>query len=535
MAKVDGFLNQLATKGGSALFLKPGMPPTIELPGGHRTVVSGQDMLSPVIDGIVKEILPDNLKTEYLRGDTVTFQWETREGWFEIRCTRAAASSSLLAYRIVRAQAPPPVIAPPVLEAPPVLAPPPVIHPVPPVIAHPEPVEVPTLAAGAPIPMPAPEERPAAAKALPFSWHGLLGRLLEMGGSDLYLCAGEAPLIRRHGTVETLPGFETAPPELLSNILRGLAPTRHWKAFQDLGQADFSHADAAHACRLRVNLVLDAQGPSAVLRVIPEQIPDDETLSLGSTIQDLADIPKGLVILAGTPGSGRTTTLAALLRRAAERRSAYIVSVEDTVEFKVPGGQSTIRQREAGADPEDQRRAIRAALRQAPDVLAVDSVKDSATALQVLEAANSGRLVIAVVEAPSAVAALERFSERLPQDQQHLAHMLLSTGLKAVAHQTLLKRIGGGRVAAFETLFNAPAISEQLRKGELPQAVPTTKTGRAYGQVSQADALIKLVKDEEVDLMEAYTRCHDRQSFMTACKAAKLDFDPRRDEKSGVA
>ncbi len=534
MAKVDGFLNQLATKGGSALFLKPGMPPTIELPGGHRTVISGQDMLSPVIDGIVKEILPDNLKVEYLRGDTVTFQWETREGWFEIRATRAAASSSMLAYRIVKAVAPAPVpeapaAIPPVipLAVPPVIAPPP--------IAAAEVAEAPTLAAGAPIPMPAPEERPAAAKVLPFSWHALLGRLLELGGSDLYLCAGEAPLIRRHGSVEAMPGFENAPPEMLSNILRGLAPARHWKAFQDMGQADFSYADAAHACRLRVNLVQDAQGPSAVLRVIPEQIPDDETLSLGVTILDLADIPKGLVILAGTPGSGRTTTLAALLRRAAERRSAYIVSVEDTVEFKVPGGESTLRQREVGADPEDQRRAIRAALRQAPDLLAVDSVKDGATALMVLEAANSGRLVIVTTEAPSAPAALERFVERLAPESQHLAKTLLSTGLKAVAHQTLLKRIGGGRVAAFETLFNTPAIAEQLRKGDLPEVVPATKTGRAYGQVSQSEALLKLVKDESVDLMEAYTRCHDRQSFMAACKTAKLDFDPRRDEKSGVA
>lgn len=383
--------------------------------------------------------------------------------------------------------------------------------------------------------MPAPVEKPVPQRAQVFSWHVLLGRLLEMGGSDLYLCAGETPLIRRHGTVEQLPGFEAAPPEALSNILRGLAPARHWKAFQDHGQADFSHADAAHACRLRVNLVQDAQGPSAVLRVIPEQIPDDETLALHGTILDLADIPKGLVILAGTPGSGRTTTLAALLRRAAERRSAYIVSVEDTVEFKVPGGQSTLRQREAGADPEDQRRAIRAALRQAPDILAVDSVKDSATALMVLEAANSGRLVIVTTEAPSALSALERFVERLAPESQHLAGTLMATGLKAVAHQTLLKRIGGGRVAAFETIFNTPAIAEQLRKGNLPQALSSTKTGRAYGQVSQADALLALVKDEAVDLMEAYTRCHDRQSFMAACKNAKLDFDPRRDDQSGVA
>ncbi|HJU83354.1 MAG TPA: ATPase, T2SS/T4P/T4SS family [Holophagaceae bacterium] len=509
------------------------MPPTIELPGGHRTVISGQDMLSPVIDGIVKEILPDGLKTEYLRGDTVTFQWQTREGWFEIRATRAAASSSLLAYRIVKAPTLMPVPEAAVEEAAAIEEAASVEG-----AAHttPAPLAVaPVLAAGGAIPLPAPEEKPAAQRHQVFSWHTLLGRLLEMGGSDLYLCAGEAPLIRRHGTVEPLPGFEAAPAEQLSNILRGLAPARHWKAFQDLGQADFSHADAAHACRLRVNLVQDAQGPSAVLRVIPEQIPDEETLALHATIQELADIPKGLVVLAGTPGSGRTTTLAALLRRAADRRSAYIVSVEDTVEFRVPGGQSTVRQREAGADPEDQRRAIRAALRQAPDILAVDAVKDSATALMVLEAANSGRLVIVTSEAPSATAALARFVERQAPETQHLTLNMLSSGLKAVVHQTLLKRIGGGRVAAFETLFNTPAISEQLRKGNLPELVPATKTGRAYGQVSQSEALLKLVKDEAVDLMEAYTRCHDRQAFMAACKAAKLDFDPRRDENSGVA
>lgn len=491
MAKIDGFLNQLATKGGTALYLSPGAPATVELPGGHRAMLGTQDLLSPIIDGLIKEVIPEEFKTAYLRGDMVVFQRPMGEVWFEIRATRSSGTCSLLAHRLARPS-----------------------QPLQPAAAAPAAGSAAAASGGT---------RPGV-----FSWDSLVGTLLEMGGSDLYLSSGEPPLVRHHGTVEPVPGFPPAPAEGLAKWLETLAPARHWRAFQEHGQADFSHHDATHDCRLRLNLSRDLDGPSAAIRVVPDQIPEDEVLALPGAVLELADIPKGLVLITGTPGSGRSTTLAALLRRAAQKRSGFLISVEDSLEFKIPSGGSVVRQRETGGDGGDQRRALRAALKQAPDVLAVDAVREGATALQVLEAGISGRLVIAVVEAPSALGALERLVDRQPPESQHLVRALLATGLKAVAHQVLLRRPGGGRVAAFETVFNSPDIQAALRKWELSKVPAAMKSGRAYGQVTQAEALLKLVETEAVDAMEAYTHCHDRQSFVAACKGAKLDFDPRK-------
>ncbi|HTL98151.1 MAG TPA: hypothetical protein VL181_05040, partial [Holophagaceae bacterium] len=192
MAKLDGFLNQLSTKGGTALYLSPGSPATVELPGGHRAMLGTQDLLSPIIDGLVKEILPEEHKTAYLRGDMVVFHRELGEGWYEIRASRSAGSSSLLAHRLTRAPrpAPPPPAAP--NEA--ALAPPP------------------------------PEERTRPGLS---PWDGLIAKLLDMGGSDLYLSSGEPPLVRHQGTVEPVPGFTAIPPDALTKWLESLAPARH--------------------------------------------------------------------------------------------------------------------------------------------------------------------------------------------------------------------------------------------------------------------------------------------------------------------
>lgn len=539
MAKLDGFLNQLASRGGTALFLSPGAPATVELPGGHRAMLGTQDLLTPIIDGLVKEVIPEDQKTAYLRGDMVVFQREQGDSVFEIRATRSSGTSSVLAHRLTRPAkvegegaaepgaitgihseealaekaketlkaGPAPGKKAETKEAP-APAPPPVVR-VPPL----------TVEAASP----SETTRPGV-----YPWDGLVAKLLEMGGSDLYLSPGEPPLVRHHGTVEPVPGWPPTPADGLSRWLESMATPRHWKAYLDHGHADFSHRDALRDCRLRVNLSRDTEGPSAALRVVPDRIPDDDVLALPPAVLELADIPKGLVLLAGTPGSGRSTTLAALLRRAAERRSGFLISVEDSLEFRIPSAGSVVRQRETGGEGGDQRRAIRAALKQAPDVLAVDAVRDGETALQVLEAGISGRLVIAVMEAPSAISALERLVDRQPPESQHLVRALLATGLKAVAHQILLPRPIGGQVAAFETVFNSPDIQAVLRKWDLAKVPTAMKSGRAYGQVPQAEALLELVQDKQVEAMEAYTHCHDRHSFVAACKAAKLDFDPRK-------
>jgi twitching motility protein PilT len=213
---------------------------------------------------------------------------------------------------------------------------------------------------------------------------------------------------------------------------------------------------------------------------------------------------------------------------AASARPGFLITIEDSISFKIPTRRAVLRQREVGGDGEAQRKAILAALRQAPDILGVDEVQDAETFLLLLEAAHAGSLVIACMQGASAISVLQHSVDMFPEERQGLVRAMLAGSLKAVVAHNLLKRKDGGQLVAFESLFNTPAIANLIRIGSFKEIPASMKTGRAYGQVQFTEALINLIQAGSLDPMEAYLRTPDREAFMAACKKAKLAFEPRK-------
>ena len=499
MAKLDKFLAQMLTKGAATLHLDPGQFPTMELPGGHRVTLNSQELVGAVLDGLAKEILPNDLSTNYLRGEQVRFEYTYETELFQFLLQRSTIGTRILAGRL-RAMT---------SEA-----------------------------------LPAPKEAttgdflipkgPAPAKAL--SMDSLINWMLDLGGSDVYLNAGESPLLRHQGRIGSVEGFKPIPAKELSDLLKGITPKTNWEAFERGMDTEFAFTDENRHCRLRVSLFHDALGPSVALRIMPKEVPDADTLGLSDPIRRLVQFNHGLVVIAGPSGSGRTTTISALVAIAHEARHGFIVTIEDAIEFPFIQGNALVRQREVGRDPARQKQAIRAALRQAPDLLVVGELRDAETVELALDAAGSGRLVLAMLSATSALDAISRLSEVFGPDHQPFIRARLAGSLKAVLCQTLLKKNGGGRVAAIETIFNNPQIAGLIRKGEIDEIPAAMKIGRQYGQMLQNEVLVKLIKDKSIEPMEAYRKCHDRETFIQACKKAGIPFDPRKDgeEKAGA-
>ncbi len=357
--------------------------------------------------------------------------------------------------------------------------------------------------------------------------HRLFATLLERQGSDLHLTSGEPPMVRVHGDLEPLPGLEPFNGEALLAVMEALAPGPVWARFRESGDADFAYTYAAGGCRLRVNFFRDQQGPALVCRVIPNEIPDPDALGLPDQVKRLAMMRKGLVLVTGPTGSGKSTTLAAIIDIANRRRTDHILTIEDPIEFVHARKKCLVNQREVGTHTASFKSGLRAALREDPDIVLVGELRDLETIAIALETALTGHLVFGTLHTNSAISTVDRIVDQFPADRQQQVRVMLADALKAVISQTLLKKIGGGRVAAMETLFITPAIANLVREGKTVQITSQMQTGRAYGQRQMNEALIELMQAKKVEHMEAYLKCPDRDSFIAAIKRAGINFDPR--------
>lgn len=479
MAKIDKFLSTMVGRGAPILRLDPGDVPVLEQPGGHRTTLNNQELLGTVLDGLAKEILPPEMETSYLRGEKVSFDHVFEGERFQVLVCRTT-----LGTRMVIGRSGP---------------------------------------AGG-----------GSAAASSATGTKSLGRieaavqyLLKEGASDLYLNTDEAPVLRRDGHLEPLADMAPLGAKDLLDLVKPWIPAKVQEAFQEGQDVEFSHLDPALPCRVRLSLYHDANGPSASLRVIPRQVPEADALGLSEPVRRLASLSKGLVLFTGPMGSGKTTTLASLLDLAIRGRKDFVVAIHDAIEFDL-GGTGLIRQREVGKAARRQHQALRAALRQAPDVLVVDELRDPEAIDLVLQAAHAGLVVFATLRTTSLVDTLAFLVDGFPPERQPMVRSRLAGCLKAVVGHTLLRRPSGGRAAALETLFSTPAIADLIREDKLGQVPSAMRQGR-YGQVTHNDALLQLIQRGTVEPMEAYLRCQDRESFIAACKKAGIDFDPRRE------
>jgi twitching motility protein PilT len=461
----------MLNKGAAVLRLDPGDTPVVEVAGGHRISLSSQELLGTVLDGLAKEILPERATTEYLRGEKVNFDYVLDGITFQFLVCRTNLGTRMVAARFgVQDSGTPPL--------------------------HLD------------------------------SLDPLVMKLLNEAGSDLYLTADEPPLVRIQGLVTDLPEYGNLPAKRLQELVQTWVPPKVWEAFLSGQDAEFSRAEPGLPCRLRVSLMHDSAGPGISVRVIPREVPDAASLHIPETVRRLAQGNKGLILLTGPMGSGKSTTQACLLSLANEARKAYVVTIQDAIEFEFPKGACLIRQREVGGDPIRQKQAIRAALRQGPDILAVGEIRDGDTLELALRAAQTGRLVIGSHASATLEETLTTLAGYFPADQRKRILALLSEALTAVVSHTLLPQIGGGQVVALETLFNNPGVAAIIRGDKVGQ-LPTAMRQSRYGQVTHNDALVELIQAGQVEAMEAYLRCHDRDSFIAACQNAEIAFDPR--------
>jgi twitching motility protein PilT len=356
-----------------------------------------------------------------------------------------------------------------------------------------------------------PTDAPRAASAAGdvLSLEPLLRRMVAEGASDLHLSAGHPPWWRRGGDLQPVPD---APPLGHASVLELLRPVmdpRSRDAFEAEHDADFAHAVEGLA-RFRVNLFRDHRGVSAVLRQIPSKILTFEQLGLPPALARFCEAPKGLVLVTGPTGSGKSTTLAAMIDVINRSRPAHILTMEDPIEFVHASQRALVNQREIGTHTRSFSRALKAALREDPDVVLVGELRDRETVQLALETANTGHLVFATLHTNTAASTIDRIVDLFPADQHGAVRSSLAETLRGVVCQTLCRRMGGGRVAALEVLVGTPAVANLVRDGKTFQIPSLMQTGRGLGMQLLNDELARLVQERRIDADEALSRAVDK-------------------------
>ncbi len=519
MAQLDKLLSHLVPRGGLRLHLRADRKPWLDLRAGGTLDLLPNPLPGVMVDVLASDVVPPDLKTTWQEGGEAEFDYEMGGYAFRIRLSRDLGNPQVDVEHLGPARlAPPPPV--PLPAAPPASAPPPAPGP---------PPAAPARKPEAPRPSVKPAHQPEGPRSHPLA-ERLFSTLIQEQGSDLHLTSHEPPLARIHGDMKTLEGFAPLGPSTLLEVMETLATPSQWQRFQEVHDADFAYAYDAGGCRLRVNYFMDRIGPGMVCRVIPNQIPDPDKLGLPEHVRRLCNLAKGLVLVTGPTGSGKSTTLAAILDLANQKRKDHILTIEDPIEFVHPRKGCLVNQREVGTHTETFKSGLRAALREDPDIVLVGEMRDLETIAIALETAITGHLVFGTLHTSSAIGTIDRIVDQFPSDRQQQIRVMLADALKCVVSQTLLKKIGGGRIAALETLFISPAIANLIREGKNFQIPSAMQTGRSYGQKLMNDALVELIKDKKVEPMEAYMKCPDKESFIAACKRAGIPFDLRLGE-----
>ena len=336
--------------------------------------------------------------------------------------------------------------------------------------------------------------------------------LVQMGGSDLHVCAGEKPIIRKDGALMKLNDFEVMTPDKTKKILFEIAPEKSQQEFKERHNTDFAY-EIKGLARFRCNLFMDRKGIGGAFRVIPAKILTAEELGLSPSIQNLCFLSKGLVLVTGPTGSGKSTTLCAMIDLINRKRNDHIITIEDPIEFVHDNKNCLVNQREVGAHTDSFSMSLRAALREDPDIVLVGEMRDLETIAIAIETAETGHLVFGTLHTTTAASTVDRIIEQFPADRQAQIRVMLSESLKGVIAQNLCKKIGGGRIAVMEVLIVTHSIGNLIREGKTFQIPSLMQTGKGQGMITLNDALIKLVNDKLVEPKEAYIKAVEKQVF----------------------
>jgi twitching motility protein PilT len=334
----------------------------------------------------------------------------------------------------------------------------------------------------------------------------------EQGASDLHMASGSKPMVRLHNELQAVDYVELTP-ELNRKLLYELMTPEQVSHFEKTKEVDFSY-EIRGVTRLRCNIFEQRNGIGGVFRLIPTEVLTLEQLNLPDQIKKFCDLPRGLIVVTGATGSGKSTTLAAMINHLNETEAMHILTIEDPIEFVHPMKKSLINQREVGSTTLSFSNALRAALREDPDIILVGEMRDLETIKLALTAAETGHLVFGTLHTNSAAQTVDRIIDVFPADEQMQIRVMLSDALKGVIAQRLLpKREGKGRVAAIEILSATPAIANLIREGKTFQLDSIIQTGKKDGMIAMDQALATLVEKKLISVDEAMKHAKDKAFF----------------------
>jgi twitching motility protein PilT len=345
----------------------------------------------------------------------------------------------------------------------------------------------------------------------------------EQGASDLHMVSGQQPILRIRGDMERVKynAFEN---DTLKALLYEIVTEEKIKEFEETGDVDFGY-EIAGLARYRGNLFMQKYGIGAVFREIPSDILTCEQLGLPKIIAKLSGLPKGMVLVTGPTGSGKSTTLAAIIDEANKTRHDHILTIEDPIEFVHKSDNCIVNHREVGIHTKSFSSALRGALREDPDIIMVGEMRDLETISLAMEAAMTGHLVFGTLHTINAAKTVDRVIEIFPANQQAQVRSTLADALKAVVSQTLFKRIDKkGRCAALEILVCTSAIRNLIREGKTFQIPSAMQTGKKYGMQTLDDAIMAHLEKGMISPDDAYTNCIEKSKFVGFLKTPPTDF-----------
>lgn len=337
----------------------------------------------------------------------------------------------------------------------------------------------------------------------------LLKRMVAEGASDIHISAGQKPRWRIDGSIYEIKDTSVLNPSEVLDLVNPIMLERNRVQFKEENDTDFAYA-IPNVARFRVNLFCDNKGAGAVFRQIPDKILSIEQLGLPPVIRTICDCPKGLILVTGPTGSGKSTTLAAMIDHINKTRQAHIITLEDPIEFVHQSQKCLVNQREVGPHTTSFSRALRAALREDPDIVLVGEMRDLETVALALETANTGHLVFGTLHTNTAVSTLSRIIDMFSAEQQSQVRSVLADTLRGIIAQTLCRRTGGGRIAALEILVTDLGMASLIREGKTQQLFSAMQTGKARGNRLLNEELARLVGEKIVEPEEAMSKAVDK-------------------------
>ena len=376
---------------------------------------------------------------------------------------------------------------------------------------------------------------------LTYSIDDLLEQMVARNASDLHVTTNSAPVIRVRGSIERLDGYEPLTAEDTQQLLYRILSSERQKQLEIKRQLDFSHSIPGLA-RFRVNVYFQKESIGAAFRLIPDELKTLEELGIPASLHQLAEKPRGIVLITGPTGSGKSTTLAALIDEINRNRSEHILTIEDPIEFLHRHKRCIVNQREIGPDATSFAEALKAALRQDPDVILVGEMRDLETISTALTAAETGHLVFGTLHTQSAPSTIDRIIDVFPPEQQEQVRIMIAMSLQGVVTQTLLPTADGtGRIPALEILLPDDAVRNLIRQGKVEQIYSVMQTNTKKGMQTMEQALAHLIQHRIVTFEDAITRSSrpeqligilERAGFPIPAQASSVDLSAMESEPS---